>query len=352
MESTSLIRKILFNILVILTILFIYYMFFPKKSYVDDKLNKVTNPIVENTINDNMNNMEIASKKYLLESKDDTVTLQHLIDKKLLSKDDYKNCDMESYAKKENNKINIYLKCNGKDLTKEIKLEEEPIKEICIYQYEKKEATGYTEWSEWSKEEVKQSDLIEVETKVENEIDGVESKDGVREVSIKATANTRNSCPEGYKEENNKCVKKEYLNTITASISYTCPNGYGRNGFTCYKNGYTVKAQKGYYCPTNTGNLEYVINGSNCDVYNIINKSYLGTKTYFTCPEGYELRGEECFKNVYYEEEVENYKEVTYYRYRTRNKNNEKNIIKWSKVNDYNLINDEYNMTEEIFCGF
>lgn len=357
MKNTSVIRTILFNILVILTILFIYFMFFPKKSYVSEKLNNVTKPQSEEIFNQNMNSMKIASTKYFEENDNEKVTLEELIDNNLLVelKDENGNsCDNKnSYSEKTDDKMSIYLKCSDNEKTLEI--DKSSKKSICIYQYEKTIPQGYTEWSDWSDwqlEEVQESELINVEEKVEQELDGTRTVTKSKEKSIDATRNNRITCPEGYSEQNSKCVKKSKLNTITASISYKCPEGYTKNSTTCYKNGNTVSAEKQYYCPTNKTNLEYELSGSNCNVYNVSSTNPTGNEIYYTCPNGYSLSNSKCYTKEYYEDEEENYKDVTYYRFQTREKNNEKKVIKWSTVNDDKLISDEYNMTEEIFCGF
>lgn len=360
--DTKLIRTILFNILVVTSLLFIYFMFFPKKSYVDNKLNNVVKKDTEEIFNQNMKNMEIAATRYFEENEKDEVTLEELINNNLLVdlKDgDGNSCDTtKTYAKKEENKTSIYLSCTDKADKIVLNDEKTNVKEpekICIYQYEKKEPTGYTDWTEWSNwqtEEIKESELMEVETKIETEVQGTKTEEYTKEISIDANKNAKIVCPSGYQESNSKCIKKQYLNTITASISYTCPSGYKRNATTCYKSEKTKEATKKYYCPTNQENIEYVLDGSNCKVYSIYTKQALNNEIYYTCPNNYKLKGNKCYKTQYYEEEVEDYKEVTYYRYRTRNKLEEKNIIKWSKVNDNKLIEEEYNMTEEIFCGF
>ena len=359
MEDTSFIRKVLFNVLVILTILFIYYMFFPKKSYVDDKLKKLTSPNDMALFNTNMTNMEIASKIFFEENGEVRVTFGELIDRKFLV-DDSSNASCsrdESYAFRDGNLIGIYLKCNGQEETKEIVLEnkQDSVGEICIYQYEKKIEGDYSDWSEWSiwqKEEVVESDLIHVETKVLEEFTGTSIEKDYREVSIDAYVNSKSVCPEGYSDVDSKCVKRELLNSFDASISYTCPSGYSRNGFNCYKDGNTKNANKEYYCPSNTGNLEFVLSGDKCSAYNVTSRGYLNNQTYYTCPNGYELRGSKCYTKEYYEDEVENYEDVTYYRFQTRKKIDGNDEIKWSHVNDRDLINDGYDMTIEVFCGF
>ena len=363
MEDTGLIRKILFNILVIITILFIYYLFFPKKSYVDDKLKKLTSPNDTTILNKNMTNMEIASKKYFEENEETKVTLQELIEKNILVNDDSNpSCSKdESYAELKENKIYIYLKCNNQESTKEIALEKTPeekpveneTKQICIYQYEKTKESEYTEWSEWSewqKEEIKEDDLTKVETKVEEEVTGTTTEGDYEEVSIDAYSNTKKACPEGYSENGDNCIKKEKLNTIEASISYSCPQGYSRNGFDCYKDGKTTKATKEYYCPSNTTNVEFELSGSSCTAYNITKRGYLQNQTYYTCPDDYELRGNKCYTTEYYEEEVESTEEVTYYRYQKRSKINEKLELRWSHLDDEDLLNNGYVATIKIFC--
>ncbi len=357
--QTKTMRTILFNVLVILTIIFIYFMFFPKKSYVEEKLNLTLNPIIEETFNQNINSMAIASTKYFEENEKTKVTLSELIKNNLLVElKDSNNeiCDVnESYSEKSNSKLSIYLKCNDKEdlVVKKIKNEENKL--FCLYQYEKKEPLGYTEWgawSDWQEEKVEANELTNVETKIEKELDGTKTVTDNKQVSIDATLKTRISCPTGYSAEGTKCKKRVESKSITASISYSCPPGYTRNGTMCYSKDNTKEATKKYYCPTNQTNIEYELSGSTCKVYMLRYKEATKKESYYACPNNYQLSNNKCYKTETYEKEIDNYKEVTYYRYQTREKKAEKNVIKWSRPNDNNLLNDEYNMTIEVFCEF
>ena len=63
-KDSSFVRTILFNVLVILTIVFIYFMFFPKKSYVKNKLDEELNPLIDEVFSQNMNSLTIAGESY------------------------------------------------------------------------------------------------------------------------------------------------------------------------------------------------------------------------------------------------------------------------------------------------
>jgi len=368
-KNSALIRNILFNILVVLTIILIYFLFFPKKSYVESKLNEELNPIKEETFNQNIKSMEIAASNYFNENNDESkVTIQQLIEKNLLVdlKDSANNiCDKEkSYIENKEDKLIIYLSCSDKEGTKEIVKENEANKNnqttndgkiLCLYEYRKQLPDSYTNWSdfsEWSTEEKATNELMNVETKVEKIIEGTKIITETKEISIEATKKKRQSCPNGYTLSGEKCKKEEKTNSITAAISYTCPTGYSKNGTTCYKNGNTINATKKYYCPSNRESIRFELSENKC---NVINITYLNTtidEEYFTCPSGYRLSGTKCYTTKTIEKEVDNYKEVTYYRYQTREKNKTKYDIKWGSINDNILLEDEYIMSRKIFCEF
>ena len=375
-KNSDLIKKILFNSLVILTIILIYLLFFPKKSYIESKLNNELNPIIEETFNQNIKSMEIAANNYFSENNEEKITLKQLIDKNLLVdlKDSNGNiCDSNnSYIENKDNKLNIYLKCNEKEETIEITKEntsndniEKPNNEnnidntkeklLCLYEYRKKLPDTYTEWSEfsnWQTEEVKSNDLTNVEIKKEHVLDGTKIITEQKEINIEATKKIRLACPSDYIESNGTCIKETKLNTVTASFSYTCPNGYTKNGTNCYKNGNTIKATKNYTCPNNQSNIRFELSNDKCNVISIKYLNITNKEEYYTCPNGYNLSGNKCYSNIAVEKEVENYKEVTYYRYQTRKKNNEKYDIKWSRINNNTLLESEYNMIRKIICEF
>lgn len=355
----NIIKIILFNILVILTIILIYLLFFPKKSYVDTLLDEQLNPTIEETFSSNINSMKIASINYFEKNENEKVTLEELIKNELLTdlKDSNKEkCDTDSYAEKKDNKILISLKCNDKEEKVEIDLEQKEKKKMfCLYEYKKEYDDKYSEWSdwsEWSKEEKKKDELTNVETKIENESNGTTIVSKSETISIDADKYISLACPEGYIEENQRCKKKQESNTIKASLKYTCPNGYGRNGTKCY-NGYsTIDATKNYYCPSNSESTEFILSGSECKTYNI---KYFDTNIVeykYTCKEGYYLSDNKCYKEIEYDEEVEDTKEVTYYRYQTRKKLDKKIDIIWSSKDNKELLDRSYNITREISCEF
>lgn len=366
-KYSSIIRTILFNILVILTIIFIYILFFPKKSYIKEKLDNGLN--IENESNENINekdnesNSEIESifnkninilketgENYLIENKKTKVTLEELINNNLITdiKDSNNNsCSNTSYVEKKDNKTITHLECSDK--TGEIIVDSKE----CLYQYEKKLEPTYTNWSEWSEwdtNKVEANELTNVEEKTEKVLDGTRIITDTKEVSINATKSSTTSCPEGFTKSGNECTKKTEGKSIKASVSYSCPGGYSRTGAFCYKLSEKIDAIKSYYCPKNTGNTEYELSGETCKTFNIIH-SGLQTKDIYSCPQGYNLSNDKCYKTEQYQKEVDNYKEVTYYRYQTREKE-EKIDVKWSKENDEDLLNQEYNMVDKVICEF
>lgn len=361
MKNSSLIRTILFNTLLVLTLLVIYLLFFPKKSYVKEKLEN-SNPEVDETFNSNVNNMKIASLNFFENNESNKVTLQELIDKNLLVElKDSKgiSCDNNSYVEKEDNKLLINLKCSDKEDKKEILLDnsennnEERL--LCIYEYKKETSEGYTEWSDWSewtKDKIEKNEYTNVEEKIEKEEDGKETIEKTREYSIEATYNTKQGCPDGATVSNGMCKKREETNSISASVKYSCPQGYNRNGDTCYGNVNSLPAIKQYYCPSNQGTVEFELSGDRCRTFNIRYTSPNETQAYYTCPNGYYLSGNRCYASETYNEEVPKYKDVTYYRYQKREKTNKKIDIIWSSKDNQELLDKEYIISRVITCEF
>ncbi len=357
-------KKILFNILIILTIVFIYLLFFPKKSYVENVLKDKETPSIEETFNTNINIMKTAALNYFEKEEKEKVTVQELIDKELLVelKDSDNNpCDNNSYVEKEEKKLKINLKCNDKEDTVEQNIEEENDKKekrdklLCLYEYRKELENGYTEWSdwsEWSTEKIEEDEYTKVETKIEEEPDGTKMVTDQREISVDAIEHERLVCPSGYYEENGKCKSKKESNSITASISYSCPDGYTRSGLYCYSNGNKIEATKSYYCPTNMETIEFELVGNMCKTYNIKYINIDKKEKYYTCEDGYELSENKCYSYEEYEKEVENFKEVTYYRYQKREKSDKKYDIIWSTKDNKELLDKSYNISRIISCEF
>ena len=154
-------------------------------------------------------------------------------------------------------------------------------------------------------------------------------------------------CPNNAIEENGKCKIRTEANKISASVGYNCPEGYQRRGTTCYGEG-VVNAEKYYYCP-NISSIEFELEGNMCKSYYVRYTELTSMNTYYYCDEGYELYGNMCYKEEYYEEEVEKFKEVTYYRYATKTK---KYDIIWSTKDNKDLKDKSYNIINEITCEF
>lgn len=359
MKDSSKIRTIIFNVLVVLTLLFIYMLFFPKKSYLSKKLNKELNSTVEKTFNQNVNAIKIAGEEHFKNNDNSKVTVKELIDENLLAelKDSNGNvCNNESYIEKQEDKTIIYLECDDKkekitlkDEKFDIDLNED---NDCLYKYQKdlSEYSNWSDWSEWSKDPVEANELINVETKTEKEVSGTKDVKDSRTIKIDANRNTNYSCPNGYTLDGTKCKKMVENKSISASVSYSCPAGYGRNGSDCYKNGNKVPATKTYFCPTVNGNVITKLEGSICRVYTIYDTKDASSSTYYTCNKGYTLKGNACYKTEEYTKQVEDYIDVIYYRYQTREKINEKFDIKWSTKDDLNLLEEGYTIVEEISC--
>ncbi len=98
------------------------------------------------------------------------------------------------------------------------------------------------------------------------------------------------SCPDNYDiTENNECVKTMEATKVQEQISYSCPDGYTKRGSgdktRCYKK---VTGNDYYYCV----NQKATLSGDRC---------IIPSKTTFvryTCPSGYRLSGQTCYKEV------------------------------------------------------
>ena len=349
-------KKVLFNALVFLTIVFIYMIFFPKKSYVQTKLDKELNPLIEETFSQNINSLKIAGETYFEKNGNKKITLKELKEKNLIVelKDSTGNtCSDSSYVEKTGDKITVKLEC--KEKTDEITVYNNQEKFLCIYQYEKRIDASYTNWSEWSAwstNEVKKDELTNVETKIEKELDGTEIISKTKEVTQNAEENTKYYCPEGYDVYNGKCKKKEKNSTINASLSLECPEGYSRTQTICQKGNNKKEATKKYYCPSNRDNIEFELSGDKCNAFTVKYVEVLKQEKYYTCPNGYRIKDKSCYKSEEYKEEQNKYKEVKYYRYQTRKKENEKIDIKWSTDNDKELLKEKYNKVGKVTCEF
>lgn len=130
--------------------------------------------------------------------------------------------------------------------------------------------------------------------------------------------------------------KKVYkTNTVTTTRDAKCPSGYTPSGTTCVKttsNTITKEAKclDGYYK-----------SGSLCAKNNV-------TKTTrdASCPKDQKISNGWCYKNVSSVIQVNDTKDVTYYRYRTRDYIGGKTDYKWSTSNnDKSLLNSGYKLT-------
>ena len=323
MSDSRKLRTILFNILVILTLVFIYIFFFPKKSYVKNKMENGLNNIVEDTYKQNIESMKISGNEYFANNGNGTVTLQQLINQGLsaeLKDSKGESCSTASYVEKDDKKIKIHLDCNDKSGEKVINLSGD--KFVCIYQYEKKIEEGYTDWSEWSDwqtEPIEKNNLTNVETEVRQESDGTTKEQKSRQESVAATS--KPACPDGTINTGNKCKIRKEVGTVELDENK---------------------------CPNNSAKYEYERSGNSCKKYEIYYVEQ--NSTALTCPQGYNLSGRYCYKTVYYEEEVEKFKDVTYYKYQTRTKTDAKIDIKWSTKDDQELLSKSYNMVGKISC--
>lgn len=287
-KDNDLIKKTLFIILTILTLIMIYYLFFPKKSYIETKLE-------EQPENNNI------------------------------------NTDIKEYN--DSNKEEI--KTNNKE------------QEDCKYRYEKKIEPTYTEWSEfsnWQKEPVQKSELVNVEQKtVTEKINVPEYKQVEKVIDLQQ----KTVCEYGYTNISGKCTKEHLITKIDAETKYTCENGYNLKEFKCYNGKEYKEPIKTYSCPDKNPGLRYELENNKCKVINVF---YGKSKTKYTCPDNYTLKGNKCVTTETIEVTKEIYKDVIYYRFQTRNKTEEKYDIIWSTENDTSLLEKEYTNVGK-FCN-
>ena len=173
-----------------------------------------------------------------------------------------------------------------------------------------------------------------------------------RLMNTPATARVSSYCPDGYSLINTyTCVKVAQDTEVisaTASTTYTCPSGYTRNGSTCYTSSnsiYTTEAiaKTTYTCPDSS----YTLSGNKCiKTQNTTERAFPLRDSTYTCPDGYTQDGSRCIKiyTRYREEAI--YREVTYYRSRTRSYISGSVDYKWSRSqNDITLIKQGYKLT-------
>ena len=141
---------------------------------------------------------------------------------------------------------------------------------------------------------------------------------------VKTKTNTA-TCPSGYTKIGSSCVK-------TKTNTATCPSGYTKIGNSCVKTKTkTATCPSGYEKINNTCKKVY---------YKSIIKS---------CPTGFTLTNEtnqRCYKKVTRVITMHDIRDVTYYRYATREYINGTIDYKWSTSNnDKSLLNNGYKLT-------
>ena len=162
---------------------------------------------------------------------------------------------------------------------------------------------------------------------------------------VKTKTNTA-TCPSGYTKIGNSCVK-------TKTNTATCPSGYTKIGNSCVKTKTnTATCPSGY---TKIGNscVKTKTNAATCPSgYEKINNTC--KKVYYksiikSCPTGFTLTNEtnqRCYKKVTSVITMHDVRDVTYYRYATREYINGTIDYKWSTSNnDKSLLNNGYKLT-------
>jgi len=302
---------------IILVVIFVIFTIWLLSLSTKDMSNSL-DVLTQNVFSENIEKMKEVGREYFtlkrLPSKVGeikTISLKEMYEKKLLlelTDKDGKACSADnSYVSIEKlddeYQMKVYLECGNKsdyiivimgcydycdtDIC-EVKKEEVNIKEI---EYQYKKTTGgkwsnYGKWSDWSKVSVTNTDNRQVETKKEIE-KYTYDKNVVKteKVAINAT------CPSGYIINGDKCVK------VNSSVDTTNPvcldkSGYtliGRNGFTCnYSKVSTNLVTGSAYCLNG-----FDKKGDEC----FKSDTYTATSQAF-CLAGYERQGDKCVKTV------------------------------------------------------
>lgn len=270
------------------------------------------------------------------------------------------------------------------------------------YEYVKRTGGSWSDWSnysEWSTKSVIKNDTTDVETKVVKEnytYDKTVNKDEYMGYSTCEVLS-------GYTLVSNENGVCNYSKIDVITDKPICPDvsGYvntSRTGFTCnYSKTVTSDTEytlsyygtgSGSYVPKDTKEFHYVLKSAdyvyNCDgscgmkwyyVYKIYKKVYktenvtttgdakcldgyyksgsLCAKNNVTkttrdasCPKDQKISNGWCYKNVSSVIQVNDTKDVTYYRYRTRDYVGGKTDYKWSTSNnDNSLLNSGYKLT-------
>ena len=169
--------------------------------------------------------------------------------------------------------------------------------------------------------------------------------------TVTTTTTKTATCPTGYSKSGSTCARGT---TSTTTKTATCPSGYYQSGSTCAKGTIstttrTATCPSGYYqsgssCVQNTTSTTtrtatcpngYTQSGDICSTNNLVRITKRAT-----CPSGQVFEDGKCFATY------RTTKNVTYYRYRTRNYINGSTDYKWSKSNsDTSLLNAGYKLT-------
>ena len=169
------------------------------------------------------------------------------------------------------------------------------------------------------------------------------------------TTTTRSAqCPSGYVQNGNTCIVSDLNTTRSAQ----CPSGYTRSGSVCVSND-DATIVRNASCPSG-----YSKSGNRCANYSTTTKSA-------QCPSGYTQSGStcvktttdkitknavckakqtmkdgKCYETVTTKKKVTEKRDVTYYRFRTRNYTGGTIDYKWSTSNsDKSLFNSGYTLT-------
>lgn len=150
------------------------------------------------------------------------------------------------------------------------------------------------------------------------------------------------TCPSGCYKSGNNCYKN------VSSTNYSCPSGYTQSSGS----GENMKCSKDvkqtvYVCSSEYDNAGTYTKETTCVKKAEPKESNLAT---YVCEKGYDNEGiytkeTTCVKTTTVYKKQDQYKNVTYYRQKTRKLIDGNKYVKWSNCNDSSLINAGYSKT-------
>lgn len=358
-KTNSNLKTFILKIVLIVLMLFILIWLFPTKGFVnkkiDESVNETFNISASQLFNENIQIMKNAANDYFKNArlpeneKTEIITLGEMIEKHLLveftdSKGSVCNKD-ESYVEITNENaeytMKINLSCTDiKDyviiyMSNANILNSNEVAKNDYCEYKKTtnaKWSDYSAWSSWQTGKITKTESNIVETKTE--------KVNLGNVSV------------AYKKIEQSASSKNEIKQYICSSAYDNHGIYSKETL-CVKNEEPkeeMRAKKVYICDSIYDNAGIYTKYTKCK-----KTSSAEVKTYvtYTCPFGYDNAGVykqeiTCKKTITSYDNKAQYKNVTYYRERTRKLLSGDSDIKWSSCNDNSLISSGYYKTGNV----